>query len=409
MMWWESMRIALRALRAGKLRSFLTMLGVIIGVASVIAVVAVGAGARAQIADQIRSLGSNVLMVYSLSSSSSQSDGSISRRLLNEQDADAIAEQIPLVLAASPYGWTAVDVIRGNRNASAVLWGTNSDYFTIREWPLMSGRHFLPEEEASAGKQAILGAEIAKRLFGTDDPVGAEVRVQNVPFQIIGVLAERGAMGAARTQDDDLFAPIATVNRRVRGSLDDVHRDAVEYILIKVVSEAAMEDAKAQIDSLLRQRHRLLAGQESFRIGDPAAQMAVQQDTTTTFAWLLTSVASISLLVGGISIMNIMLVSVRERTREIGIRIAVGARRRDIRDQFLLEAVVLCLSGGLIGVALGVVVTLIVSRAAGWPVFIGIDGIVLALGFAAATGIFFGWYPARQAARLQPVEALRSE
>jgi putative ABC transport system permease protein len=216
-------------------------------------------------------------------------------------------------------------------------------------------------------------------------------------------------MGAGRSQDEDVFAPITTANRRVTGSLDEVHRDAIEYILVKVVSAAAMTDAKSEIERLLRQRHRLHEKQQAFRIADPAAQMTVQQDTATTFSWLLASVASISLLVGGISIMNIMLVSVRERTREIGLRIAVGARRRDIRNQFLLEAVALCLSGGLIGIAVGVVATAIVSKAAGWPVLIGLDGIALALGFALATGIFFGWYPAHHAARLQPVKALRSE
>jgi putative ABC transport system permease protein len=302
-----------------------------------------------------------------------------------------------------------VQIVRGNRNSPTVLWGTTADYFTIREWPLQSGRHFLPEEEAGAGKKLILGDRIANRLFDTEHPIGAEVRVENVPFQVIGVLTEKGSMGAGRSLDDDVFAPISTANRRVRGSLDDVNRDAVEFILVKIASETAMDHARLQIEALLHQRHGLRPGQQSFQISDPAAQMAVQQDTTTTFAWLLTSVASISLLVGGISIMNIMLVSVRERTREIGLRIAVGARRRDVRNQFLMEAVTLCLSGGLIGIALGLVATALVAQAAGWPVLIGLDGVALAMGFSVAIGIFFGWYPAHKAASLQPVDALRGE
>jgi putative ABC transport system permease protein len=249
-----------------------------------------------------------------------------------------------------------------------------------------------------------------ERLFHDEDPIGAEVRVQNVPVQVIGVLAPRGPMGAGRSQDDDLFMPVSTVNRRVKGSLDEVRRDAVEYILVKVDSAEALIGSKLEIENLLNQRLGHAPGRpQSFQIGDPAAQMAVQQSATRTFSLLLASVASISLVVGGISIMNIMLVSVTERTREIGLRIALGARRRDVRNQFLLEAVSLCLAGGLLGIALGLLATAIVAGVAGWPVLVGVDAVVIALTFAVATGIFFGWYPARKAARLQPVEALRSE
>jgi putative ABC transport system permease protein len=400
----ESVRIALRALNASKLRSFLTMLGVIIGVASVVAVVAVGAGAQAQIAEQIRSLGSNVLLVYSTSSLT------LSGRLLTEQDAGAIAEQVPRVQATSPYAWSNAQMVHGNKNASSVLWGTTADYFRIRDWPLAAGRYFAPEEEAAAGKYAIIGSELAGRIFQDEDPIGAEIRVQNVPAQVIGVLAPRGPMGAGRSQDDDIFMPITTVNRRVRGSLDEVRRDAVEYILVKVDSAEALNEAKVEIENLLKQRLGHTPDRpQSFRIGDPAAQMAVQQGATRTFALLLAAVASISLLVGGISIMNIMLVSVTERTREIGLRIALGARRRDVRNQFLLEAVSLCLAGGVLGIALGILAITLVAQLADWPVLVGVDAVIVALAFAVATGVFFGWYPAHKAARLQPVEALRSE
>lgn len=412
---WECVRIALRALRVAKVRSFLTMLGVIIGVASVLAVVAVGAGARAQIAEQIRSLGTNVLMIYATSSATGGAGGSgesvgVRRRPLREDDVKALVQQIPLVEAAAPFGWSSVEIIRGNRNAATALWGTTADYFRIRNWALTTGRYFTPEEETGGGKQLVVGARLAKRLFGTDDPLGAEIRIENVPFQVIGVLAEKGAMGGTLNPDEHVFAPISTANRRLRGSLDDVYRDAVDYIVVKVTAESKLDAAKTQIESLLRQR---FGGhpdrQPPFRVGDPAAELSVQQDTTTTFSWLLASVASISLLVGGISIMNIMLVSVRERTREIGLRIALGARKKDVRNQFLMEAVTLCMSGGLVGIALGVLTTAFVSHATGWPVFVGVDAIALAMGFAGAVGIFFGWYPAHKAAQLQPVEALRSE
>jgi putative ABC transport system permease protein len=406
---WESLRIAFRSLNAGKLRSFLTMLGVIIGVASVVAVVAVGAGAQALIADQIRSLGSNVLMVYSMASfATNDTDGP--RRLLEAEDAKAIVQQIPVVQAAAPYDWMNAQVIRGNRNATTVLWGTTADYFAIRDWPLAAGRYFSPEEEARAGKQVILGAGIARQLFGVEDPIGAEIRVQNLPVQIIGVLVERGALGGGRGQDDDVFAPISTVSRRVKGSVDEVRRDAVEYIVVKALSATSMDQAKSELERFFRQRRGGDSERrDDFRIADPTAQIAVQQSTAETFSLLLAAIASISLIVGGISIMNIMLVSVSERTREIGLRIALGARRRDIRNQFLLEAISLCLAGGLVGIAVGIAATALIARAAGWPVLIGVQTVAVSLGSALITGVFFGWYPARKAARLQPVEALRFE
>jgi len=299
------------------------MLGVIIGVASVVAVIAVGAGAQAQIADQIRSLGSNVLLVYSTASFRAGSLGS--HRTLNQEDVKAIVNEVPGAAAASPYAWSTAQVIRGNKNSSTVLWAITTDYLAIREWPLRAGRYFMPSEEHEAGKKVILGAGLAKKLFGAEDPVGGEVRLEGVPLQVIGVLAERGAIGASRSQDDDALAPMTTVNRRIKGAQDEVRRDPVEYILVKFASEGAMGQGRRAIETLLKQRHGYANDREpTFRIGDPAAQMAVQQDATKTFALLLASVASISLLVGGINIMNIMLVSVTERTREIGSRVRSG-------------------------------------------------------------------------------------
>jgi putative ABC transport system permease protein len=411
MMLWESLGIALRSLRANKVRSFLTMLGIIIGVASVITMVAVGAGAQTQVAEQIRSLGANVLQVVP----GTARQGAVrmesgSRHTLTESDARAIAAQIPQVRAAAASVRGSAQLVAGARNWNTIVNGTTADYFIIREWPLAAGRHFTPSEEQGAGKVALIGATVAKQLFDKDDPVGRPIRISSVPFEVVGVLAEKGPSGAGQNQDDIAFVPISTAKLRLMGSASEVNREAVAYILVKAVSDEAMPGASAQIEALLRQRHRLGPGQESdFQVNNPAAAMAAQRASTRTIAWLLAAIASVSLVVGGISIMNIMLVSVTERTREIGLRLAVGARRRDIRMQFLTEATALCTLGGLIGIALGAGASWAVARLAGWPIFLGIDAMLFAVAFAAAVGIFFGYYPAGKAARLEPVEALRLE
>jgi putative ABC transport system permease protein len=391
-------------LRANKLRSFLTMLGIIVGVASVITMVAVGAGAQTQIAEQIRSLGANVLMVQPGSAQEGGvRSGSGTRHTLGESDGRAIAE-LPGVVAASPSVRGVVQIVRGNRNWSTTVNGTTAEMFVIREWPLAAGRHFAPAEEAAAGRVALIGRTVAAELFGEADPIGGEIRILNTPFQVIGVLGEKGMSGAGRNQDDIVFVPISTARLRLIGSANAVNRDAVSYILVKAADEALIGPVTAGIESLLRQRHRLARDEENdFEVSNPAEAMALQHASTRVFAWLLASVASVSLVVGGISIMNIMLVSVTERTREIGIR------RRDVRNQFLMEAVTLCLCGGLIGLVLGAGAAVGIARLAGWPIFIGPDAIAFAIGFAAAVGLFFGWYPARKAARLEPVEALRME
>ena len=410
MSWWEALRTAARALRANKLRSFLTMLGIIVGVASVITMVAVGAGAQTQIAEQIRSLGANVLMVQPGSAAEGGvRAGSGTRHTLGESDARAIAD-LPGVLAAAPSVRGSVQIVRGNRNWSTTVNGTTAEMFVVREWPLAAGRHFAPGEEAAAGRVVLIGRTTARELFGETDPLGGEIRILNTPFQVIGVLAEKGTSGAGRDQDDVVFVPISTARLRLIGSANAVNRDAVSYILVKAANEALIDPVTAGITGLLRQRHRLAADQpDDFSVSNPAEAMALQHASTRVFAWLLASVASVSLVVGGISIMNIMLVSVTERTREIGLRLAVGARRRDVRNQFLMEAVTLCLCGGVVGLVLGAAAAIGIARLAGWPIFIGPDAIAFAIGFAAAVGLFFGWYPARKAARLEPVEALRME
>src|SRR5215218_1019062 len=402
MMLFESLGIALRSLRANKIRSFLTMLGIIIGVASVITMVAVGAGAQTQVAEQIRSLGANVLMVVP----GAARDGGVRR----ESDAAVIGSQLPQVQAAAPSIRGPHQIVRGGKNWNTTVNGTSADYFVVRDWPLAAGRPFSRAEEQGAGKVALIGATVAKQLFDKDDPVGGEIRISSVPFEVVGVLSEKGPSGAGQNQDDIVFVPISTAKLRLMGSASEVNREAVAYILVKAVSDEAMRSAQGQIEALLRQRHRSAGDAESdFQVNNPAAAMAAQRASTTTIAWLLAAIASVSLVVGGISIMNIMLVSVTERTREIGLRLAVGARRRDIRNQFLTEAVTLCVLGGLIGLVVGTGAAWAVAKLAGWPIFLGTDAILFAVFFAASIGIFFGYYPARKAARLEPVEALRSE
>jgi putative ABC transport system permease protein len=410
MMLIESFAIALRSLRANKMRSFLTMLGIIIGVASVITMVAVGAGAQTRVADQIRTLGSNVLMVIpgaARDEGARRESGTI--HTLTTDDSVAIG-QIPEVRASAPSVRRSAQIVHADKNWNATVNGTTSDYFIIRDWALSSGRQFTTSDQDGAGKVAILGATVAKQLFNSADPIGGEIRIESVPFEVVGVLAKKGQSGEGRDQDDIVFVPFSTAKMRLIGGASGVNRDSVAYILTKATSDETMEPAKRQIEALLRQRHRLKEDQEpDFQVTDPAGVMAAQRASTTTMAWLLAAIASVSLIVGGISIMNIMLVSVTERTREIGLRLAIGARRRDIRNQFLTEAMTLCFFGALIGIVIGAATSIVISRLTGWPVFLGMDAMVLAVAFAAAVGVFFGYYPARKAARLEPVEALRSE
>ncbi len=387
------------------------MLGIIIGVAAVIAMVAVGAGAQVRVTEQIRTLGTNLLMVQpgAASEGGARRAGG-TRHTLTEADAAAIGGGVPGVLVAAPSVRGTAQLVHGNRNWNTVVNGTRPDYFIAREWPLDKGRPFSAQETRTAAKVAILGASVAKVLFAEGDRLDQTIRIADVPFQVIGVLAAKGPDGSGRDQDDIVFVPISTAKLRLLGGAHQVSRGSLSYILVKVADAEAMESVQAEITGLLRDRHRLAAGVPiDFQAWNPAAAMAAQHEATRTLSVLLAAIASVSLIVGGISIMNIMLVSVNERTREIGLRLAVGARRRDIRRQFLAEAVALCLVGGALGIVVGVAGAALLSRLAGWAVFIGPEAVAAAVLFAATIGIFFGYYPASKASRLDPIEALRFE
>jgi putative ABC transport system permease protein len=409
---WECVRSAVRALRANLLRSALTMLGIVIGVAAVIAMVAVGSGAQTQVADQIRSLGANLLLVQPGSSRQGAVRlGAGSRHSLTEDDAAAIAAEVPGVLTAAPTVAGNAHLVHGNLNWSTLVGGITPDYLVARDWSLASGRGFSSEEIESAAKVALLGTTAVEQLFPDQEALGQTVRIANVPFTVIGVLGEKGqASASGRDQDDVAFVPLTAAQLRVLGARSQVSRRAVDFIMVKARSTEAMAPVQQGIEQLLRQRHGIAPdAEDDFQVREPAAAMEAQAAAARSVTLFLAAVASVSLVVGGISIMNIMLVSVTERTREIGLRQAVGARRRDIRSQFLIEAVVLCLLGGVAGIAAGIGAAIAIAELVGWPIFVSPLSIVVAFGFAGAVGVFFGFYPALQASRLDPIEALRFE
>jgi putative ABC transport system permease protein len=403
-----SLLIALRALMVNKMRSTLTMLGIIIGVGAVIAMIAVGSGAKKRIAEQIASMGSNLLIVLSGSSTSGGLRfGSGTVPTLTVDDAKAISAEIPAVKYVAPSQRGGVQIVFGNQNWSTIAEGSTPEILSIREWPLQSGRNFTQQDLDGATKVCLLGETVVENLFGGIDPIGQIVRIKKVPFTVIGVLASKGQSTWGQDQDDTIFVPLTTAQKRLFGMQ---FPGMVRSIAVQARSPEVMKEVESQINDLLRQRHRIPSNQDNdFTVRNLTEVMSTAEQSASVMSLLLGAIASISLIVGGIGIMNIMLVSVTERTREIGIRIAVGAKGRDILLQFLIESMVLSLIGGMIGIGLGVVGTLILAKFTQWPTLFSMQAILLAFLFSGSVGVFFGFYPARKASLLNPIEALRYE
>jgi putative ABC transport system permease protein len=401
-------KIAARALRRNTLRTLLTMLGIIIGVGAVIAMVAVGSGAKARIADQITAMGSNLLIVLSGSSTSGGLRmGSGSVPTLTVDDAEAILAEIPSVQYVAPNLSGVAQVVYGNQNWSTSVTGTVPEVLEIRNWSLASGRPFTKQDVDGATKVCLLGMTVKETLFGGIDPIGQIVRIKKVPFSVIGVLDYKGQTGHGHDQDDTVIVPLGTAQKKLFGNQ---FPGMVRSISVQVREADRMKEAEEQIAVLLRQRHRISGSQENdFNVRNLTEVMASAEQSAHVMSLLLGAIASISLLVGGIGIMNIMLVSVTERTREIGIRMAVGAKGRDILLQFLIESLTLGLAGGALGIAAGVAGSRVLSAFTEWPTLLSVEAMLLAFVFSGSVGVFFGFYPARKASLLNPIDALRFE
>jgi putative ABC transport system permease protein len=405
-----SVKIALRALRVNRTRSALTMLGIVIGVAAVIAMVGVGTGATARIQAQIQSIGSNLIIVLpgSLSSNGVRL-GSGAVATLTEDDARAIAAECPSVSAVAPAVRGGVQVVYGNNNWATTVQGVTPDYMTIRDYTMLSGQFFTNQDVDAAAKVAVLGETVVQNLFGNSDPTGQVAIIKNVPFTVVGVLTPKGQSPSGQDQDDIILLPISTAKQKVLGN-NKANAKAVSTLMVQASGPAAMDQAQQEMEVLLRERHRILEGQDDdFTIRNLTEVFAAQESSAQVMSILLGAIASVSLVVGGIGIMNIMLVSVTERTREIGLRQAVGAKTRDILSQFLVEAVTLSLLGGIIGIVTGLAASALISHFAQWSTQVSFLSILMAFVFSALVGVFFGYYPARKAAFLDPIEALRYE
>lgn len=407
----ESLRIATRALRVNKLRSALTVLGIVIGVAAVVCMVSVGAGAQAEVSEKIRTLGANLLLVLPGARNAGGARlESGTQPTLTEEDAAAIRRELADAQVAAPLLSRSMSLVAANKNWVTLVAGINADYLVAREWQVANGRSFTGDEIASGAKVAVVGSVVIEELFDGRAGIGETFRIGSVPFIVVGVLDKKGVGAAGRSQDDVVFIPLSTAKSRVLGAVRGTTREALDFISIKVSDATAISEMEREIEALLRQRHHIRGDAPSdFRIENPADVLIARGAAVRILGILLIAVAAVSLVVGGISIMNIMLVSVTERTREIGLRMAVGASRRDIRWQFLIEALILALMGGLVGAASGTTAAIAIAWKAGWPILISPWVIMLAWGFAGFIGIVFGLYPAHRAARLDPIVALRFE
>ena len=400
-------RVAFRALVRNKMRAALTMLGIIIGVSAVIAMVSIGQGASASVQAQIDSIGTNLLFV----SAGSQNVGGVrsgtgdtGNNVLTVDDLEAIKREVPSVSMVTPSVNTRAQLIAGNMNWNTSLQGVSEQYPDIRKWSIQSGSFFTDSDVRTAARVIVIGQTLADTLYAGGDPVGQTIRVSNLPFRVVGVMAAKGQDPQGRDQDDIAFAPYTTVQKKVLG------RDRVQIAYVSAISQDATYTAQSQIGELLRQRHKLTASEpDDFTVRNMTDIAEAANETSRTMTILLACIAGVSLLVGGIGIMNIMLVSVTERTREIGIRMAIGARSSAVRSQFLIESIVLSLTGGTMGIILGVGLSLAIPAMLGWPTLVSMMAIVGSVIFSAAVGIFFGYYPARKAAALDPIEALRYE
>jgi putative ABC transport system permease protein len=402
----RTIRVALRALARNTMRSLLTTLGIVIGVACVVATMGIGEGASRQAEENLRSLGTNFLMVFPGSSTSSGARTGGGSSKLNASDVEAIRRDVASVAYVSASNRTSAQIVYGNQNWSTTVQGAEGDWPLIRSWNVAEGDFFSDSDQRSANKVCVLGTTVVKQLFGAEDPIGRTVRINKIPFRVVGVLDAKGGSLMGQDQDDVVLAPYATVQKRL------TRQQSVGTILVSALSDESVGEAQAEITALLRQRHRInaAAGQEDdFQIRSQTEMLAQAEIQSRTMSILLWSIAGVSLLVGGIGIMNIMLVSVTERTREIGLRMAIGAKGADIRAQFLVEAIVLALLGGGIGIALGIGIQRLVGRFAGWPVTIDLTAIALAFAFSAIVGVVFGFWPALKASRLDPIQALRYE
>jgi putative ABC transport system permease protein len=400
-------RVAFRALVRNKMRAALTMLGIIIGVSAVIAMVSIGQGASASVQAQIESIGTNLLFV----SAGAQNVGGVrsgtgdtGTNTLTVDDLDAIKREVPSVSMVTPSVNTRSQLVAGNMNWNTGVTGVSEQYPEIRKWPVASGAFFTDADVRTAARVIVIGQTLADNLFPGADPIGQDLRVMNLPFRVVGVMARKGQDPQGRDQDDVAFAPYTTVQKKLLG------RDRVQIAYVSAISQDATYTAQSQITDLLRQRHKLTASEpDDFTVRNMTDVAEAANETSKTMTILLACIAGVSLLVGGIGIMNIMLVSVTERTREIGIRMAIGARSSAVRSQFLIESIVLSLTGGTIGIILGVVLSLAIPAFLGWPTLVSMMAIIGSVLFSAAVGIFFGYYPARKAAALDPIEALRYE